>query len=253
MKKKKILVSNDDGINAPGIKALVTALKHDYEVIVVAPDKQMSAVGHAITINSPLRVKEYFSDGEFFGYAVNGTPADCVKLALRSLLDEPPSAILSGVNHGANTSTSVMYSGTVSAATEGTFLGIPSVALSLCTYGIPDFIFAQKVAKKMAHHLTTASIPKGILLNVNIPAVDEKEIAGYKITRMGNSVWDDVFEHRKDPQQQSYYWLTGKLMIVDDADDQDEIAVTQNYVSITPIQFDLTAYKFLDELKTWKF
>lgn len=251
--KKKILISNDDGINAPGIQALYHALKDHFDVLIVAPDKQMSAVGHAITIHSPLRVKEYFIDGKCVGYAVNGTPADCVKLALRSLMKEPPVAILSGINHGSNTSTSIMYSGTVSAATEGTFLGIPSVALSLCTYGSPDFSYAAKIALKMANLVIRKSIPKGILLNVNIPAVDEKEIAGIKITRMGNSVWDDVFEHRKDPAQQSYYWLTGKLMVVDESDDQDEIAVSQNFVSVTPIQFDLTSYPFLDELKTWKF
>lgn len=253
MKKKTILITNDDGINAPGIQALYQVLKDQFNVMIVAPDKQMSAVGHAITIHSPLRVKEYFQDGKCIGYSTSGTPADCVKLALRSLLEEPPSAILSGINHGSNTSTSIMYSGTVSAATEGTFLGIPSVALSLCTYGAPDFSYASKIALKMANLAVENSIPKGVLLNVNIPAVEEKEIAGIKVTRMGNSIWDDVFEHRKDPAQQSYYWLTGKLMIVDDADDQDEIAVNQNFVSVTPIQFDLTSYKFLDELKTWKF
>lgn len=251
MKKKTILVTNDDGINAPGIQSLAAALKEEYEVIVVAPDKQMSAVGHAITINSPLRVNEHFVDGKFYGYAVVGTPADCVKLALRSLLEEPPAAILSGINHGGNTSTSIMYSGTVSAATEGTFMGIPSVALSLCTYAAPDFTYAKKVALKMAHLAVNNHIPKGILLNVNIPAVDEKDMVGYKVTRMGNSIWDDVFEQRKDPHQQSYYWLTGKLMIVDDSDDQDEIAVSHNYVSVTPIQFDLTAHQFLDDLKKW--
>lgn len=253
MSKPKVLVCNDDGINAPGILALASALKKHFEVTVVAPDKQMSAVGHAITIHSPLRVTEYKINGEFFGYAVNGTPADCVKLALRSIMKEnQPDLIISGINHGGNTSTSIIYSGTVSAATEATFLGIPAIAISLATYGVPDFSLAADYAVRLGLMVLEKGIPGGLLLNVNIPPVPKEEIKGVKVTRMGNSIWDDDFDHRKDPHDNTYYWLTGKLIIVDDADDQDEIAVSQNYISITPIQFDLTAYKFLDELQKWE-
>ncbi|MCK6603049.1 MAG: 5'/3'-nucleotidase SurE [Bacteroidetes bacterium] len=252
MTKKKVLVCNDDGINAPGIYALATALKAEFDVTVVAPDKQMSAVGHAITIHSPLRVSEYKINGEFFGYAVSGTPADCVKLALRSLMKEQPDLIISGINHGGNTSTSIIYSGTVSAATEGTFLGIPSIAISLATYGAPDFSVAAGYALELGKLVLQKGLPGGLLLNVNVPPLPKSSIAGVKVTRMGNSIWDDAFDHRKDPHNNNYYWLTGNLIIVDDADDQDEIAVSQNYISVTPIQFDLTAHHFLEELKKWE-
>lgn len=245
------LVCNDDGISAPGLAELANSLSHDFDVTVIAPATQMSAVGHAITIHTPLRVSEFFKEGKFFGYSVHGTPADCVKLALRSLLPAKPDIIVSGINHGGNTSTSIIYSGTVSAATEGTFLGIPSIAISLSTYAIPDFGVAAKFASFISKLVLEKGLPNGVLLNVNIPAIPASEIKGVKVTKMGNSVWDDAFEHRKDPHNQTYYWLTGKLMIVDDDETQDEIAVTNQYISITPIQFDLTAYSFLKELETW--
>ncbi|NUQ81565.1 MAG: 5'/3'-nucleotidase SurE [Bacteroidetes bacterium] len=251
MNKPRVLVCNDDGINAPGIYALAQALKDHFNVTVVAPDKQMSAVGHAITIQSPLRVQEHRINGEFFGHAVNGTPADCVKLALRSIMKEKPDLIVSGINHGANTSTSIMYSGTVSAATEGTFMGIPSVAISLATFGIPDFGPAADFIPGFSKLVLKNQLPAGVLLNVNIPPVPKSEIAGIKVTRMGNAVWDDDYDRRKDPHNNTYYWLTGKMIMVDDADDQDEIAVLNNFISVTPIQFDLTSYQFLDELKKW--
>ena len=250
--KYRILVCNDDGIDAPGIYALVRELKKIASVTVVAPDKQRSAVGHAITVNYPLRVSKFHKNGDFFGYAVEGTPADSVKLAVRSLLDEQPNLIVSGVNHGSNTAINIIYSGTVSAATEGTVLGIPSIAVSLTTREKPDFRFAAKFARKLAAFLLERGLPKETLLNVNIPPVREKEIRGIRVTRQGKTRWDDTFDVRRDPNNKKYYWLTGKLEIIDHADDTDQIAVMKKYISITPIHYDLTDYPALSKMKRWR-
>ena len=251
-KKLRILVSNDDGIDAPGIHALVKELKKVGEVIVVAPDKQQSAVGHAITMNYPLRASKYYRDNEFFGYAVEGTPADCVKLAIRSLCEIKPDLLVSGINHGSNTAINIIYSGTVSAATEGTILGIPSIAVSLATWDEPDFTYAAKFSRKLAAVIGTKGLPEATLLNVNVPHVKEKNIRGVRITRQGKTRWDDKFELRRDPNNKEYYWLAGKLDIIDHAPDTDEIAVLNNYVSITPIHYDLTDYETLKKIRRWK-
>ena len=176
MKKLLILISNDDGIHAPGINALAEEIKKIGDVVIVAPDKQQSAVGHAITMNSPLRVQKVDKQGTFFGYAVTGTPADAVKLAVRSLLPHPPDLVISGINHGSNTAISVIYSGTVSAATEGTILGIPSFAISLTTYDEADFSYAAVFARKLSLKIIEQGLPKGTLLNVNVPPVPASEI-----------------------------------------------------------------------------
>lgn len=253
-KRLKILVSNDDGIDAPGINALAREMKKIGEVTVIAPDKQRSAVGHAITMNYPLRASKFSKNGEFFGYAVEGTPADCVKLAIRSLLPERPDILVSGVNHGSNTAINIIYSGTVSAATEGTILGIPSIAFSLATYGPnPDFRYAAIFARKLAGMVAKTGLPDATLLNVNIPAVRKGDIAGVRVTRQGKTRWDDTFDVRRDPNDNEYYWLAGKLEVMDHSDDTDEIAVKNNYISITPIQYDLTDYPTLKKIHRWKF
>ncbi len=251
--KPSILICNDDGIDAPGIYALANAIKQIADVTVVAPDKQQSAVGHAITVNQPIRVSKFNKNGEFFGYAVNGTPADCIKLAVRSLLvKSKPDMVISGINHGTNTAVSVIYSGTVSAATEGTILGIPSIAMSLTSYyENADFSFAAKFAAKLALVVQEKGLPKGTLLNVNVPAVSEKEICGVKITKQGKSIWNDEFESRRDPSNKEYFWLKGELIELDEDSDFDQRAILENKVSITPIQYDLTDYKMLDEMKKW--
>ncbi len=248
----RALVCNDDGIDAPGILALATEMKKLGSVTVVAPDKQRSAVGHAITMNYPLRVTKFFRAGKFFGYAVNGTPADCVKLAMRTLLKKRPDILVSGVNHGSNTSINIIYSGTVSAATEGTILGIPSLAISLTTRDKPDFRFAAKFARKLAKGVLQHGLPPDTLLNVNIPPVREKDIRGVRVTRQGKTRWDDTFDVRRDPNDNEYYWLTGKLEVIDTAGDTDQIAIMKNYVSVTPIQYDLTDYAMLPALSRWK-
>lgn len=250
-KRLKILVSNDDGIDAPGIYTLVQELKKIGIVTVVAPDEQRSAVGHAITMNYPLRVKKFFKNNEFFGYAVEGTPADSVKIAVRTVLRDKPDLLISGINHGSNTAINIIYSGTVSAATEGTILGIPSIAVSLTTYDKPDFRFAAKFSRKLAEFISKKGLPKDTLLNVNIPPLKEKDIRGVRITRQGKSRWDDTFDVRRDPNNKEYYWLTGKLEVLDTSDEADLIAIFNHYISITPIHFDLTDYKALPEIRRW--
>ena len=252
VKKPSILISNDDGIDAPGLDALVRELRKISTVTVVAPDKQRSAVGNAITMNYPLRVKKYYKDRSFFGYAVEGTPADCVKLAIRCLMKSPPDLLVSGVNHGANTAVNIIYSGTVSAATEGVLLDVPSIAVSLTTYAEADFKPAARFARRLALHVLRTGLPAGTLLNVNVPPVKSSMIRGVKITRQGNSRWNDTFDVRVDPNNNTYYWLTGKLEVLDRTDDTDVIAVRRNYISVTPIQYDLTDYKTLKNIKGWK-
>lgn len=251
-KRYKILVSNDDGIYSEGIIALREAMLEIGEVFVYAPHKQQSAVGHAITTHLPLRVNPYYMNGDFFGYAVTGTPADCVKLAVTTHMKEKPDLIVSGINHGSNAAINVIYSGTVSAATEGTILGIPSIAFSLTTYVDFDFTYSKKVAKIIALAVLKNGLPPGILLNVNIPPVTEDQIKGIKITKQGRSRWNDYFEKRVDPQGREYFWLTGTMNNIEDDDDSDIIAIKNNYVSVTPIHFDLTAYDFLEKLKHWE-
>jgi 5'-nucleotidase len=250
-RKLNILVSNDDGIDAPGIYALVQEMKKIGDVTVVAPDKQQSAVGHAITMNYPLRVKEFKKNGKFFGYAVQGTPADCVKLAVRAVLKRTPDLVVSGVNHGSNTAISIIYSGTVSAATEGTILGIPSIAISLTTYAPADFRYPAQLARKLAVLIGKRGLPPGTLLNVNVPPLKPKNIKGVLITRQGKAVWNDTFDLRRDPNNREYYWLTGGLEKVDTDLEFDEAAVQNNYVSVTPIHYDLTDYKMFETMKKW--
>ncbi len=251
MKKLLILISNDDGIHAPGINALAEEIKKIGDVVIVAPDKQQSAVGHAITMNSPLRVQKVDKQGAFFGYAVDGTPADAVKLAVRSLLPHPPDLVISGINHGSNTAISVIYSGTVSAATEGTILGIPSFAVSLTTYGEANFSYAAAFARKLSLKIIEQGLPKGTLLNVNVPPVAASEIKGIVITKQGKSVWNDEFESRRDPNDREYFWLKGDLLELDHDDDIDQRAVLNNKVSITPIHYDLTDYATFEAMKKW--
>lgn len=251
-KKLSILVSNDDGIFSDGLGKLVKELETIAVVTIVAPDSQQSAVGHAITVHRPLRVREVSKDGKFFGFAVDGTPADCVKLAIRHLMLKKPDLVISGINHGSNTAISVIYSGTVSAATEGTILGIPSFAMSLTTFEPnADFSYAAKFAKTLALKVIENGLPSGTLLNVNIPPVSENEIQGVVITRQGKSVWNDEFEARRDPGNKQYFWLKGDLVELDEEEDIDQRAILNNKVSITPIQFDLTNYPMIEKLQLW--
>ncbi len=250
-RKPLILISNDDGIHAPGIEALSLEVRKFADIVLVAPDKQQSAVGHAITMNYPLRVQKIYRSGVFYGYGVEGTPADAVKLGVRTLLERKPDLVLSGINHGSNTAISIIYSGTVSAATEGTVLGIPSIAFSLTTYDKPDFTYAAKFAGRLAQMVLANGLPPGVLLNVNIPPMKESEICGVVVTHQGKSTWNDMFESRRDPNNREYFWLTGELTEADPSLEDDEYAVSQKYVSITPIHYDLTDYGMLEKMKSW--
>jgi 5'-nucleotidase len=254
-KKLNILVSNDDGIDAPGLQKLVEELKKIANVYVAAPHRQQSAVGHSITVFYPLRSFEYNKDGKFFGYAVEGTPTDAVKMgALIFFKDIKFDLVVSGINHGANTAVNIIYSGTVSAATEGTTLNIPSVAVSLATFEKTDFSYAAETTMKILKDILIdrkINLHPKILLNINFPAVPKEEIKGIKITRQGFSNWDDYYELRSDPTGRDYYWLTGTMNIKDESDDFDIIAVKNNYISITPLHYDLTDYKMIDEVKNW--
>ena len=245
-----ILCTNDDGIDSPGIAALVHALRQLGTVTVVAPDRQQSAVGHALTVSSPLRATHFHRDGEVFGWAINGTPADCVKLAVTSLLDQRPDMVVSGINHGANTSVNAIYSGTVSAATEGTLMGIPSMAVSLNNFNMhADMSLAADVALDVAQQLLELHLPVGTLLNVNVPDVPRSDYKGLKITRQGHSVWRDDYERRRDPHGREYWWLTGELVTVQELEDADDIAVRNGYAAVTPLHYELTNFTYLDTLR----
>ena len=244
-----ILLTNDDGIHAPGLFALYQALKPEYDLCVVAPESEMSAVGHAITLSSPIRVKKTRKKGMDFGYAVQGTPADCVKIAVQELLDVPPDVILSGINLGANVGVNILYSGTVSAATEGAFLGIRSAAISLDTVKDPDFSFAARFSREIIRFMVRTDLRDGIALNVNIPAVSEDQIQGVSITRQGTSRFIERFERRTDPRGNRYYWLTGEKFLENGNSENDSVALKNQRITITPIHYDLTAERELQRLK----
>jgi 5'-nucleotidase len=246
-----VMIANDDGIDAPGIYALAQEMKKIARVTVVAPDRQQSAVGHAITMNYPLRALPFRKNGEFFGYAVDGTPADAVKLGVRFLLKEKPDLLMSGINHGSNTAINILYSGTVSAATEGTVLGIPSIAVSLTTHDQADFTYAAQFAARLAGRVVAEGLPSGTLLNVNVPAVPEDKIGGVRITRQGNSSWEDTFDVRRDPAGREYFWLSGSMAVRDTDPETDQIAVRDNWISVTPIHYELTDLALMERMKLW--
>ena len=248
----KLLLTNDDGINAQGLKVLHNAFKNIAEVTVVAPDVERSAVGHAITLNEPLRVEKIYKDDRFFGYAVDGTPADCVKIAVKAIMKEPPDIIFSGINLGPNLGINLIYSGTVSAAIEGAFYGITSVAISLTTVENPDFSYCAKFAVKLLGKIIENGCPRGTLLNVNVPSVPEDQIKGVSITRQGKAQFREYFDKQTDDQNRTYYRLKGDLDDVDEAFDADITAIKNNYISITPIHYDLTNYSLIKNLNKWK-
>ena len=251
-KRPNILVTNDDGIFAPGIYALWEAMQEIGNVTVVAPDTEKSAVGHAITITDPIRVEQIHRKNGFEGFAVKGTPADCVKIAGRSLMKIPPDLVVSGINSGANVGSNIIYSGTVSAATEGTIIGIPSIAISLNSIKGGDMTASQKVAKTVVKKVLENGLPNGVLLNVNIPNIPFNSIKGYKITKQGKLVFKDRFEKREDPRGKFYYWMKGEI-INDTNPDTDGFAIQNDFISITPIHYQLTEELFLKTLKSWEF
>ena len=249
-----ILLTNDDGINAPVLAALASEISKICKPIIVAPITEMSAVGHAITLSDPLRVTEIMKDGAFFGYAVNGTPADCVKIAYWAILKGKPKPdfLISGINLGSNTGINTIYSGTVSAATEGAMLEIPSFAISLATFIDPDFSFAAYFAQKVITSDLLKKLPKGVFLNINIPAVPAGQIKGVRFTRQGLTAFEEYYHIRQDPRNRNYYWLSGEKKQVAANLNIDDYAICENYICITPIHFDLTCYAAFNDLEGLK-
>ena len=245
--EKIILITNDDGITSPGIAALVEAVKGLGRVVVVAPDKPQSGMGHAITIGFPLRMVKVKLWDDVEAWSCSGTPVDCVKLAVGKVLHRRPDLCLSGINHGANHSINVIYSGTMSAALEAAIEGIPSIGFSLLDYSIEaDFSGAKYYAKHLAEQVIGKKIDKHLCLNVNIPAQPAELLQGLKVCRQAYAKYEEEFTERKDPGGKNYYWLTGEFVNFDTGTDTDVWALEHNFVSVVPVQFDLTHY----ELKT---
>lgn len=273
-----ILISNDDGIFALGIRTLANTLAAaGHQVTVVCPDRERSATGHGLTLHKPIRAERISSvfDESVTAWACSGTPSDCVKLALGALLDQPPDIVCSGINHGSNLGTDVLYSGTVSAAMEGVMEGIPAIAFSLTSFSSQNFQPAANFARTLLHRIAQSPLPHLMLLNVNIPAVEEHEIAGVAVTRQGIRRYTDLFEKRTDPRGKVYYWLAGEVIQeVDDAAFDPTVKLGSNYpglahppletietdvraiqrkcITITPLQFNLTSDLGLQTLQQWE-
>ena len=254
MSRPLILVSNDDGITSKGIRVLVSVMKKLGDVVVVAPDSPQSGMGHAITIGQTLRLYEEDIFEDVLAYKSSGTPADCVKLAKHHVLKErKPDLVVSGINHGSNTSISVLYSGTMSAAIEGALEGLPSIGFSLCDFSSKaDFSHIEEWVEKIARQVLEHGIPKGIALNVNFPPKRNEDIRGIKICRQADAKWQEEFVERFDPTGRKYFWLAGNFVNFDKGEDNDEWAIANNYVSIVPCQYDLTAHHAISHInKEW--
>ncbi|MDG1661556.1 5'/3'-nucleotidase SurE [uncultured Winogradskyella sp.] len=254
-KRPLILVINDDGITAPGIRTLISVMNTIGDVVVVAPDSPQSAMGHAITINSTLHVEKVkIDDGPQTEYSCSGTPADCVKLAVREVLDRKPDLCVSGINHGSNSSINVIYSGTMSAALEAGIENIPAIGFSLLDYNwSANFEHSKTFVKTIALNVLKNGLPKDVVLNVNIPNTEKKDIRGIKICRQARANWEEEFDKRTNPMGRDYYWLTGKFVNMDNGEDTDEWALKNNYISVVPVQFDLTAHHAIQQLNSWDF
>ncbi|MCA4898995.1 MAG: 5'/3'-nucleotidase SurE [Bacteroidota bacterium] len=251
MQRPLILVTNDDGITARGIKNLVEVMKELGEVLVVAPDGPQSGMGHAITVGDTLRLNESFIFEGVKAYECSGTPADCVKMARHFVLrnQRQPDVVVSGINHGSNTSISVLYSGTMSAAIEGAIEGTPSIGFSLCDYSHKaDFSHTHEFVRKITAQVLKKGLPKGVALNVNIPPKRIEPIQGIRVCRQANAKWVEEFDQRFDPYGRDYFWMTGNFINFDKAEDNDEWAIANNFVSVVPCQFDLTAHQAISVL-----
>ncbi|NNE55843.1 MAG: 5'/3'-nucleotidase SurE [Flavobacteriales bacterium] len=250
-----ILVTNDDGITAGGIQALAEVMTEFGEVIVVAPDKPQSGMGHAVTINQILRLEkvDFPVNGVIEAYSTSGTPVDCVKLAIYSIINgRKPDLLVSGVNHGANSSINVIYSGTMSAAVEGAVENIPSIGFSLLNHDSnADFSASQEIIRKVVAESLEKGIPDDTCLNVNIPDLPFKKIKGIKVCRQARAFWEDSFETKKDPSGKDYFWLTGVFKVHDKGEDTDEWALEHGYVSVVPTHYDLTAHHAISQMNTW--
>lgn len=251
-KRPLILVTNDDGISSKGILSLYEAVKEFGDVVIIAPDSAQSGMGHAITINEPLRLNASRLFGDTPAYSCSGTPVDCIKLGVYEVLHRKPDLVVSGINHGANTSSNVLYSGTMSAAVEGAMEGIPSIGFSLCNYEADaDFSAAKSVVKNVVSEVLRNGMMDRTCLNVNVPDVSIGDLKEIKICRQAHAFWEDRFDKREDQFGKPYYWLTGDFVEQDKTEDTDLYWIEKGHPTIVPTQFDMTAYKAIKELENW--
>ena len=252
--KPLIFITNDDGITAPGLRALIDVVRPVGRVVVIAPDKPQSGTSHAVTMHHPLRLNHINSEPGYDEYSCDGTPVDCVKLAYKIVLDRRPDLLISGINHGSNSSINIIYSGTMAAVFEGAMAGVPSIGFSLLQYKEDaDFSGASAYADRIIRKVMSRKLPEGICLDGNIPEVPVSEIKGVRICRQAGGTWLEDFDIRKDPKGRDYYWLKGIFARIGDGEDTDEHALEHNFVSIVPVNFDFTDYPAIEELKRWDF
>lgn len=253
MKRPLILVTNDDGITAPGIRALIDMVKDFGDIYVVAPDSPQSGMGHAVTIHSILQLEEIIvEETSRKEFSCSGTPVDCVKLAVSNILPRKPDLCVSGINHGSNSSINVIYSGTMSAAVEAGIEGIPAIGFSLDDFSYnADFESARTFIQKIVQEVLEKGLPKGVVLNVNIPKLPKEELKGIRVCRQADAKWYEEFDKRTDPRGRTYFWMSGEFKNHDKGEDTDEYFLKQGYISVVPVRYDLTAHHVLSELKNW--
>jgi 5'-nucleotidase len=255
MKMLRILLTNDDGVFAEGLQVLAREISKIADINVIAPDHEQSATGHAITMHRPLRAErvKFMHSPDIRAWAVNGTPADCVKLAVEAILPHRPDLVISGINRGANLGTDVLYSGTVSAAIEAVILGIPAIAVSLTEYYEPRFEYAAEFVARLAQEMVRRQASSDTLLNVNVPNCGRENMRGVAVTKLGVRQYKNAFEKRTDPRGRNYYWLAGELVDLESDEDTDVEAIKNCKISVTPIQHDLTHYTLIDRVRPWTF
>jgi len=254
MSKPLILITNDDGIYAPGIRTLIRVMQEIGDILVVAPDKPQSGMGHAITTTIPLRIKKVFHNGEYNEYATNGTPVDCIKFSDYLLNRIRPDLIVSGINHGSNASINIIYSGTMAAVLEGAINNIPAIGFSVTDFSHHiDLSFTEKYVRKIALNVLEHGLPPNTALNVNIPYFQDQPVKGIRVCRQARAYWKETFEEKKDPHNRAYYWLTGDFCLTDDKDDTDQWALDNNYVAVVPVQVDFTSYNTISLINKWDF
>lgn len=254
MKKPHILITNDDGYDAPGLKKLSMIMRGIGDVTVVAPEDPMSGAGHAITVRNPLRLRNISREEGFEVWACKGTPVDCVKLGEQIVMRKKPDLLVSGINHGSNAAVNIVYSGTMGAVLESTISGIPSIGFSLCDYSHKaDMSNVDKYVRQIALQVLENGLPPQTCLNVNIPAANGYDIRGIKVCRQANARWVEEYEERKDPANRDYYWLTGKFELLDNGSGTDEQALKDNFVSVVPVHYDLTAHHAIEHIKKYNF
>lgn len=254
MEKPLILITNDDGIKAKGLRVLIDIMKTIGKVVVVASEESMSGQGHSITVRSPLRIKPVITENGYEEYSTNGTPVDCIKLGEQIVLKQKPDLVVSGINHGSNATVNIIYSGTMAAVLEACIDEIPAIGFSLLDYASDaDFEPGKKHIKTITENVLKNGLPKGVCLNVNIPAVNGSEIKGVKVCRQADARWVEEFDERKDPRNKNYYWLTGRFEKRELDNETDQWALDNNYISVVPVHYDFTAHKALSQIEKWKF